>query len=127
MGLSPISGGLLLAGLLLCSLPLMTFDDVMNGSLMYLPAWALLVVFAAYHIRQSKSHAWQLMLAAILLLMALVFRTIDKAICGTIPCGTHFLWHLTNGCVFFLVIQSLILNPWNQGQGNHAPSAPASI
>ncbi len=108
---SRLRGGLLLAGLLLTSLPLLTFHDVLNGSLTYLPAWLLLAAFGAYHVRQSKHHPWQLVIAAILLLSALGFRTIDKTFCEKIPYGTHFLWHLINGIVFYLVIQSLILNP----------------
>jgi len=111
IGLSQTSVGLLLAGLLAVSLPGMRENAPLNGSLAYLPGWALLAVFGAYHIRQSKNQPWGLLAAAILLLIALVFRTIDQAVCETLPCGTHFLWHLLNGGVVFLVIQSLIVNP----------------
>jgi hypothetical protein len=111
IGLNTTKSGLLLLLLLVSSLPLLPLRDVMNGSLSYLPAWMMLVGFAAYHILQSKNRPWQLLIAAILLLVALVFRTIDQAVCGTLPYGTHFLWHLINGATFFLVMQSLILNP----------------
>lgn len=118
IGLSRTSVGVLLAGLLAVSLPGMGANAPLNGSAAYLPGWALLAVFGAHHIRQSKNQPWGLLAAAILLLLALVFRTIDLAVCAALPCGTHFLWHLFNGGVVFLVIQSLIVNHPN-------PVAPA--
>lgn len=111
MGLNHAKSALLLFFLLASSLPLLPLRDVMNGSLSYLPAWLMLLGFAFYHIRQSKHQPWQLMIAAILLFVALTFRTIDKGVCDTLPQGTHFLWHLINGATFFLVMQSLIVNP----------------
>ncbi len=111
MGLNSTKSGLLLLLLLLSSLPLLALRDVMNGSLSYVPAWMLLTGFGCHHIRQAKSGPWQLLIAAILLFVALVFRTIDQAVCDTLPYGTHFLWHLINGVTFFLVMQSLIVNP----------------
>jgi hypothetical protein len=83
----------------------------LNGSIMCLPAWLMLLGFACYHIRQSKNQPWQLMLASILLFVALVFRSIDMVVCEAFPYGTHFLWHLINGLTFFFVMQSLIVNP----------------
>lgn len=111
MGLRPGQSAWLLLLLIVSSLPLLPLKNVMNGSLTYLPAWMMLVGFAAYHIRQAKNRPWQLMIAAILLLVALAFRTIDQAVCDKWPYGTHFLWHLINGATFFLVMQSLIVNP----------------
>jgi hypothetical protein len=120
MGSTRLFGGLLLAGLLLTSLPLMPLRHLMNGSLAYLPAWLLLAGFGAFHIRRNKNRPWQLMIAAILLFLALIFRTVDLEVCGTIPLGTHFLWHLINGFVFYLVMQSLIVNPGKNSE-EHAP------
>jgi hypothetical protein len=111
MGLNYTKSGLLLALLLVSALPLLQIQHIMNGSLMYLPAWMLLVGFAAWHIRHSKNEPWHLMIAAVLLFVALTFRTIDQAVCDKLPYGTHFLWHLINGGTFFLVMQSLIVNP----------------
>lgn len=113
MGLTRLGSGFMIAGLLVSSLPLMAIRHLLNGSLSYLPAWFLLAGFGAWHIRQNKNQPWQLTIAAALLLLALIFRTIDLAVCGTIPIGTHFLWHLISGVVFYLVMQSLILNPPN--------------
>lgn len=113
MRLSRLGSGAVIALLLFTSLPLMLLledVEVLNGSMAYVPAWLLLAGFGAYHIRQNKNHPWQLMIAAVLLLLALTFRTVDLAVCGRMPVGTHFLWHLSAGVVFYLVMQSLIVN-----------------
>ena len=100
----------LLLGLLAVSVAGLEWRGVLNGSLAYAPAWLLLAALGGYHVSHAQRKPWQLLIAAILLFLALVFRTIDLAVCETIPFGTHFLWHLINGFVFFLVIQSVILN-----------------
>ena len=110
IGMSGLPAGVLLAGLLGLSLAGLPYHDVLNGSLTYVPAWFLLGGLGAYHIRRSKREPWTLLIATIVFLIALTFRTIDKAVCGTFPCGTHFLWHLLNGMLVYLVIRSLIVN-----------------
>lgn len=42
--------------------------------------------------------------------MSLFFRTIDMAVCESIPIGTHFLWHLLNGVLVYLAAYSLLMN-----------------
>ncbi len=39
-----------------------------------------------------------------------MFRSIDLSMEPVLPCGTHFLWHLLNGRVFFLIMKTIILN-----------------
>ena len=114
MGWSPAASGGLLAGFVAASVAGLAWRNVLNGSLSYAPAWLLLVALGAYHIRHARRKPWQLMIAAILVLIALVFRTIDLAVCETLPFGTHFLWHLINGYAFYLVMQSVILNANDQ-------------
>jgi hypothetical protein len=46
---------------------------------------------------------------AILFCLALTFRTIDLAACAWVSFGTHFLWHLFNGAVFYLAMRAIIL------------------
>lgn len=35
--------------------------------------------------------------------LSLSLRTVDHTVCGSFPPGTHFLWHLLNGLVLYLV------------------------
>ena len=36
--------------------------------------------------------------------VSLAARTLDRAACGAIPFGTHWLWHLLNACVLYALI-----------------------
>ncbi|PWT93645.1 MAG: hypothetical protein C5B56_00365, partial [Proteobacteria bacterium] len=48
-------------------------------------------------------------LAAGLFCVSLVFRTIDRTICGAFPLGTHFVWHMLNAVVLFVLLRAAIL------------------
>ncbi|WP_043539848.1 ceramidase domain-containing protein [Salinarimonas rosea] len=49
-----------------------------------------------------------LLLAAATFALSLVFRSIDVAVCGWLPLGTHFLWHGLNAVVLFLCVRAAI-------------------
>ena len=101
----------LMGVLVAASLIGLEYKHVLNGSVAYVPAWLLLTGFGIHHLQHARQLSWTLLTAALTLLLALFFRTIDLAVCDTVPFGTHFLWHLLNGLVLYLAIQSLILNP----------------
>ncbi|MBT6284482.1 MAG: hypothetical protein HOI96_04805, partial [Rhodospirillaceae bacterium] len=50
-----------------------------------------------------------LLMAAAIFAASLTFRTVDAPICAAVPIGTHFMWHLLNGCVLFIVVRALVL------------------
>jgi hypothetical protein len=60
--------------------------------------------FAAALWRAGHPAAGWIAGAAALFLPALLFRTIDLAICADLPVGTHFLWHVLNAGVLGLAI-----------------------
>ena len=43
-------------------------------------------------------------------LVSFTARIIDQAICPVFPLGTHFLWHVLNATVLFLLIRAVILH-----------------
>jgi hypothetical protein len=47
-------------------------------------------------------------LAAAVFVISLAFRTVDRAVCGTFPLGTHFIWHLLNAVVLFVLLRAAI-------------------
>ncbi|MGP9819476.1 ceramidase domain-containing protein [Salinarimonas sp. NSM] len=49
-----------------------------------------------------------LLVAAATFALSLVFRSIDVAVCGWLPLGTHFLWHVLNAVVLFLCVRAAI-------------------
>ena len=87
------------------AVPLLT--DFRGGS--YVAALTALVLiggFLAFARRHPAGGA--LLLAAATFAVSLTFRTVDAQVCASVPFGTHFMWHLLNGCVLFIVVRALI-------------------
>jgi hypothetical protein len=80
--------------------------DFLNGSTDYLPPLAALITVGimAGATRVGSS----ILLAAGVFLVSLVFRTIDRAVCGSFPIGTHFIWHLLNAVVLYILLRTAI-------------------
>jgi hypothetical protein len=77
----------------------------LNGSIGYLPALlALIVVARTAHGAARRS----LELAVMLFALSLALRTIDLEACETFPLGTHFLWHLLNAAVLYVLLRAII-------------------
>ena len=78
-----------------------------NGSLSYLPAVLALVAVAValFLVRPrepaAKRAAVALLGLAGLFAVSLTLRTLDAALCRSLPVGTHFLWHLLNAAVLY--------------------------
>jgi hypothetical protein len=82
--------------------------DVLNGSLMYIPPLAMLLI-ATVWLRLQYKHSWKPLAAITLLfLISLTFRTIDNSICSVFPWGTHFLWHIFNSIVLYSLVKLLV-------------------
>jgi hypothetical protein len=87
------------------------------GGALYLPT-ILVLIAASTALRRMKSPAAPAMLGATaVFLLSLASRTLDMPICPLLPLGTHFLWHLLNALLLFLLLRLAI---------RHAPvrSAP---
>ena len=82
--------------------------DLLNGSVFYLPTWTALVLMTLWlaykgH-AQWHAYAW----ASGLFLVSLTLRTVDLAWCGLLPIGTHFIWHLLNALLLYLLVRSVL-------------------
>ncbi len=106
----PISG-LLLVGFLAAAYLGRQFPAVLNGSLIYAPAFLAILTLGLYHARTAANGQFDLLAAAAALAAALFFRAFDNAVCPTFPIGTHFLWHLLNGAVVYLAMRPLVHRP----------------
>ena len=83
-------------------------DASMGG---YLPALLALVGFGLAALRtpgEQRGPGRILLTAAAVFVASLTLRTIDDPICGTVPIGTHFLWHCCNSVVLFLTAYAII-------------------
>jgi hypothetical protein len=90
------------------------FPAILNGSLIYAPTILAILGLGIYHAKHAANARFDLLAAAAMLAAALLFRSIDNAVCGMFPTGTHFLWHLSNGVVVYLAVRTLVLH--QQGQ-----------
>ena len=78
-----------------------------NGSGEYLPAFVVLVGAALgllFSGDPDRRAYWpHLALATGIFTVSLAFRTVDNAVCPGFPLGTHFLWHVLNGALLFVL------------------------
>lgn len=98
-------------GFLAAAVGALQLPPVLNGSLFYLPPILMLLACGMHHQWRRLPGRGLLLGAAPLFLVALVFRTIDAAVCPYFPIGTHFLWHLLTGGLLLLTMLGLIATP----------------
>ena len=80
----------------------------LNGSVSYVPVTLLIIIFGAISgDPQTRREFW---MGAGLLAISLAFRSIDEFVCGLVPFGTHFLWHILNAIVLSIMVISLHRN-----------------
>jgi hypothetical protein len=79
----------------------------LNGSLDYVPALAAMLLLVWFVPAGIRPATW---LAAAVFTVSLVFRTVDQAICGAFPLGTHFVWHVLNAAVLFVLLNAAIMH-----------------
>ncbi len=86
------------------------FPEILNGSLIYAPALLVIAGLGIYHYRSRKKARGLLLVAATAFLLSVFFRSIDNAVCTQFTLGTHFLWHIFNGVLLYLLLRGLIVN-----------------
>jgi hypothetical protein len=86
------------------------FPHVLNGSLIYAPAVVVLLLLGLYHYRAIKSKRFMFLSALGIFFISLISRTIDGVICPYFLIGTHFLWHILNPLVLYLLMKALLFN-----------------
>lgn len=75
-----------------------------NGSVSYSPCLLALLLLAW----RAKSSA--LLRAACIFAASLVLRSLDMALCPHLAIGTHFMWHLLNGWMLYVLVSALAIN-----------------
>lgn len=82
--------------------------DLLNGSVMYVPSWAMLGGMALLLKIRKSGYAPDLWFAVQVFSVSLFFRTIDQSTCDSNPFGTHFVWHLLNAILLFNLVKVLV-------------------
>ena len=82
--------------------------DVLNGSMFYGPGWLTLLAVAGYLYATKHALRRRLLAAGGIFTASLAFRTIDRELCQWVPVGTHFIWHLLNAWLLYVLLSALI-------------------
>ena len=98
----------------------------LNGSIDYVPALIALIAMACAVRGHKSSPAYRrrgLDLAVMIFTVSLALRSVDLAVCDTVPLGSHFLWHMLNATVLYVLLRTAIGEPRQPG----APSREAVV
>jgi hypothetical protein len=82
--------------------------DTLNGTVMYLPTYAAIIVMSAALWIKDRSVGRVFVTVLVVWTCSLFFRTIDMDICPRFHFGTHFLWHTLNAWVLWRLLMVLI-------------------
>jgi hypothetical protein len=85
-----------------------------NGSIDYLPALFALVAVALAARGPARRG---LGLAAAVFAASLTLRTFDLAVCDAFPLGTHFVWHVLNATLLYVLLRTAIAQTVKEGHG----------
>ncbi len=84
------------------------WEPLIGGSASYLPALLAIYVVGLFYLRKNGPLARQVLLAGMVFTLSLTFRAIDEPLCNSVTFGTHFLWHILNSLVLYLLLRVLI-------------------
>lgn len=77
----------------------------LGASAGYVPVALLILIYAVSLSGRDRQLAQGMAIGAGLLLVSLVFRTLDLPLCDAVPLGTHFMWHLINAVLLGWMIE----------------------
>jgi len=84
--------------------------QILNGSLQYAPAIFFMIVYGISLYFKRRSLSKYVFLAILVFTLSLTFRSLDMYLCNSIAIGTHFIWHILNGIMLFLLLYTFHLS-----------------
>jgi uncharacterized membrane protein (GlpM family) len=87
------------------TVPLWAMVPGLGSSAGYAPVPVLILGYALVLRHRAPATARGLATGAGLLVVSLLFRTLDGPICAAVPVGTHFLWHIFNAVMLGWTIE----------------------
>ncbi|MBI4521739.1 MAG: ceramidase domain-containing protein [Gemmatimonadetes bacterium] len=110
VGIAPAPLVGVLAGFLVAAYAGRQFPQLLNGSLMYAPAFLAALGVGLYHSGTQQRERLTILAAVGLFVAAVLSRTMDNLLCSSIPIGTHFLWHLLTASALYLFARGLLVS-----------------
>ena len=86
------------------------FPHLLNGSLSYAPAMVVLLALGLYNCGTRRVERFLVLNATGVFYVSITFRTIDISICSHFAIGSHFLWHIFNAVLLYLLMRALLAN-----------------
>ena len=68
-------------------------------------------VALAARLRGDGATAVRIAAAGFVFALSLTFRSLDSVLCGVVPFGLHWGWHLLNGLLLYLLLRAATLAP----------------
>jgi len=82
-----------------------------NGSIAYFPSLAAIIIIASLLKIRGKAIANRYFMAFICFATSLTFRSVDMSVCPSLSIGTHYMWHILNGLLLFILTKAIIETP----------------
>jgi hypothetical protein len=80
--------------------------EVLNGSTGYFPALGALLIIG--WLLRDSAQGRAMLIGAAIFTVSLALRIVDLDICNAFPLGTHFLWHVLNAGLLYLLLRSAL-------------------
>lgn len=85
----------------------------LNGSMSYLPALAAMIIVGMLAAERRHRAAPYVLGAAVVFIVSVLLRSLDFVFCDEVTIdgrdvGTHFMWHLLNAVVIFLLLRATL-------------------
>jgi hypothetical protein len=84
-------------------------NDYLNGSISHLVTFVFVLLLMGLVANRYASLLKESVLISAFYALAIVFRTIDMALCTSLPIGTHFMWHIMGATAGFFVIRFVLM------------------
>lgn len=81
-----------------------------NVPVSYFPALTLIFGLGIWHAHKCLRVRWGFLAAALLFGVSLTFRLLDIPLCDRVPIGLHFIWHILNAGVLYLLLRVYLCN-----------------
>lgn len=101
----------------------LTAATAVFGGGLYLPALIGLAGFTVA-LAVARDPYWaHFAVAGAIFALSLAFRQVDEVVCDIFPTGTHFLWHLLNAVVLYVVSNAMIAKTARSPEDERAVSS----
>lgn len=98
--------------------------DCFNGTLGYVPALIALLAIGGVLIRRGHPAGCVLAASGLIFAVSMLFRAFDFELCTATPAGlsagrlgTHFVWHLLNALMLYLLLRAAVLHGFQPKRG----------